>query len=126
VPDGVSLICKVPDFAGAVDFAGAGFLAEAAGLAGAVALVGAGVFSEDGVLGVVCSGVAGAAWPAEAGSGVVRTSGTSGAFPLSMPALLWLAPASSVVPASLLGTLESGASWWDPVSMWTSDAGGLC
>jgi hypothetical protein len=39
---------------------------------------------------------------------------------------LWLAPASSVVPASLVGTPESGVSWWAPVSMWTSEAEGSC
>jgi hypothetical protein len=101
-------------------------LAGAEVLAGAAVLAGAGVFSAEGVVGAGCSGTAGAAWPAEAGSGIVRTSGNSGAFPLSMPALLLLAPASSVVPASLVGAPESGVSWWAPVSMWTSEAEGSC
>jgi hypothetical protein len=49
VPAGVSLICRVPDFAGAVDLAEAELLAEAAGLAGAVVWGGARVFSKEGV-----------------------------------------------------------------------------
>jgi hypothetical protein len=63
-----------------------------------------------GVLGAGCSGAAGAAWPAEAGSGIVRTSGTAGPFPLSIPTLLLLAPASSAIPAPLVGAPESEAS----------------
>jgi hypothetical protein len=121
VPDLLGWNLRVPDLAWAVVLAGAVALAEA------VALVGAGVFSEDGVSGAGCSGAAGEAWPAGAGSGIVRTSGTAGPFPLrSMPALVSLAPASLVVPASLVGAPESGASWWAPVSMWTSGAGGSC
>jgi hypothetical protein len=78
-------------------------------------------------LGAGCSGAAGAACPAGAGSRIVRTSGTAGPFPLiSVPALLLLAPASSVVPALLMGALESGASCWAPVSIWASEAGGSC
>jgi hypothetical protein len=121
VPDLVGWILRVPDLTGAVVLSGMEVLA------GAAVLAGAGVFSVEGVLGAGCSGAAGEAWPAEAGSGVVRTSGTAGPFPLlSMPVLLLLAPASSVVPASLVGAPESGASWWAPVSMWTSEAEGSC
>jgi hypothetical protein len=36
------------------------------------------------------------------------------------------APASSVVPALLVGTPVSGASGGAPVSMWTSEAEGSC
>jgi hypothetical protein len=86
-------------------------------LAGAAVLAGAEVFLVAGVLGAGCSGAAGVTWPAEAGAGSVRTSGTSGALPLSMPALLSPAPASSAV---------SGASGWAHVSMWTSEAEGSC
>jgi hypothetical protein len=97
-------------------------LAGAEVLARAAVLVGAG-----GVLGVGCSGMAGVAWPAEIGSGIVQTSGTAGPFPLrSMSALLWLAPASSVVPAPPVGAPESGASGWAPVSRGTSGARGSC
>jgi hypothetical protein len=115
VPDLVFWTLRVPDQTGAEV------------LSGTEVLAGAGVFSTEGVLGAGCSGVAGAAWPAGAGSGIVRTSGTAGPFPLSsMPALLLLALTSSVVPASLVGAPESGASWWAPVSMWTSEAEGSC
>jgi hypothetical protein len=93
VPDLVGWILRVPD------------------LTGAEVLAGAGVFSGEGALGAGCSGAAGAVWLAEAGSGIVWTSGTAGPFPLrSMPALAWLAPTSSVVPAPLAGTPESEAS----------------
>jgi hypothetical protein len=64
-------------------------------------LAGIAVFSEVGALGGVCSGVADVACPADAGAGLVWTSGTSGAFPLSMPALLSPMSASSAVPAPL-------------------------
>jgi hypothetical protein len=47
------------------------------------------------------SGAAGVACPGEASTGLVRTSGTSGAFPFSMPALLSPAPTSSAVPVPL-------------------------
>jgi hypothetical protein len=115
VPDLVGLILRVPDLTGTEV------------LAGAAGLAGAGVFSVVGVLGAGCSGMAGAACPAEAGSGIVRTSGTAGPFPLlSMPTLLLLAPASSVVSAPLVGAPESGASCWAPVSIWTSEAEGYC
>jgi hypothetical protein len=53
VPDGVSLICRVPGLVGwnlrVPDLAGAELLAGATGLAGAVVLDGAGVFSKEGV-----------------------------------------------------------------------------
>jgi hypothetical protein len=121
VPDFFGWILRVPDFTGAEVLSGAVVLAEA------VALVVAGVFSAEGVWDAGCSGAAGAAWPAEAGSGIVRTSGTAGPFPLrSMPALSLLAPASSVVPAPLVGAPESEASFWAPVSVWTSEAEGSC
>jgi hypothetical protein len=121
VPDLVGLILRVPDLAGAAVLAGA------AGLAGGAGLAGAGVFSVVGVLGAGCFGAAGAACPAEAGSRIAWTSGTAGPFPLlSMPALLLLALASSVVPAPLVGAPESGASCWAHVSMWTSGAEGSC
>jgi hypothetical protein len=100
VPDLVGLILRAPDLTG-IEV-----------LAGAAGLAGVGVFSVVGVLGAGCSGAAGAARPAEAGSGIVRISGTAGPFPLlSIPALLLLAPASSVVPAvpaPLVGAPESG------------------
>jgi hypothetical protein len=103
---------------------------EGAGLAGAGAvLAGVGVvlmicvilkvpvlagtavlFSGAGVLGAGFFGVAGVACPGEAGAGLVRTSGTSGPFPLSMSALLSPAPASSAVPAPLALAPVSGVS----------------
>jgi hypothetical protein len=45
---------------------------------------------------------------------------------ISVPALLLLEPASSVVPVSLVGMPESGAYCWAPLSIWTSEAGGSC
>jgi hypothetical protein len=89
-------------------------------------LAGTAVFSAVGVLGAGCSNAASAACPAEAGAGSVRTSGTSGAFPFSMPVLLSPAPASSAVPVPLAGAPVLGASGWGPVSMWTSEAEGSC
>jgi hypothetical protein len=76
VPALVGWILRVPDLTGAEVLSGMEVLA------GAVVLAGAGVFSAEGVLGAGCSGVAGSAWPAEAGSGVIQTSGTAGPFPL--------------------------------------------
>jgi hypothetical protein len=89
-------------------------------------LAGTAVFSAVGVLGAGCSGAVGVTCPAEAGAGSVRTSGTYGAFPFSMPALLSPALASSAVPAPLSGAPVSGASGWAPMSMWTSEAEGSC
>jgi hypothetical protein len=89
-------------------------------------LAGAAVFSAVGVLDVGCPGAADAACPAEAGARSVQTSGTSGAFPFSVPVLLSPVLASSVVLAPLAGTLVLGASCWAPVSIWTSEAEGSC
>jgi hypothetical protein len=58
-----------------------------------------------GALGVGCSGAAGVACPGEVGAGLVQTSGTSGAFLLSMPA-----PTSSAVLAPLALAPVSGVS----------------
>jgi hypothetical protein len=113
-------ILRVPDLTGAVVLSGTVVLA------GAVALVGAGAFLGAGVLGAGCSSTAGVAWPAEAGAGSARISGTSGALPLSMPALLVPALASSVVPAPLEGAPVSEASCWAPVSIWKLEAEGFC
>jgi hypothetical protein len=133
VPDLFGLILRVSDLAGAAvlsgaeDLTGAAVLSGTEVLAGAADLSRAGVFSVVGVWGAGCSGVAGAACPAEAGSGIAQTSGSAGPFPLlSMLALLLLAPVSSVVLAPLVGTPESGASCWAPVSMWTSGVEGSC
>jgi hypothetical protein len=68
------------------------------------------VFYRAGVLGAGFFGVAGVACPGEADAGLVQTSGTSGLFPLSMPALLSPAPASSSVPAPLALAPVSGVS----------------
>jgi hypothetical protein len=102
------------------------FILTVPDLAGTEVLAGAAGFSAVGVLGAGCSGAAGVACPAEAGAGSVRTSGTSGAFPFSVSALLSPAPAPSVVPAPLAGAPVSGASGEAPVSMWTSEAEGSC
>jgi hypothetical protein len=68
------------------------------------------VFSGAGVLGAGFSGAAGIACPGEADAGSVRTSGTSGFFPLSMPALLSPMPACSSVPMPLALAPVSGVS----------------
>jgi hypothetical protein len=127
VPDlRICSILRVPDLSGTEVLARAEVLAGTAVLAGAAVLVGAEVFSAEGVLGAGYSGAAGVARPAEAGSGIVWTSGTAGPFPLiSMPVLSLLAPASSVVPALLVGAPESEAACWAPVSRWTSGAEGF-
>jgi hypothetical protein len=70
------------------------------------AVVGSGV----GISGAGCSNMAGVVCPAEAGAEYVWTSGTAGHFPLSMPALVSPAPASSAVPAALAGAPESEIS----------------
>jgi hypothetical protein len=71
-------------------------------------LAGTAIFSGAGALGAGCSGAAGVACPVETGVGSVRTSGTSAAFPFSMPAFLSLAPTSSAVSAPLVGAPVSG------------------
>jgi hypothetical protein len=121
VPDlRICWILRVPDLTGAEVLSGMEVLA------GAAVLAGARVFSAEGVLGAGCSSAAGAACPAEAGSRIVRISSTSGALPLSRPALLVPASASAVVPLLLVGAPESEASYWAPMSMWTSEAEGFC
>jgi hypothetical protein len=60
-------------------------------------LAGAAVFLEVGALGAGCSGTVGIACPVETGAGIVRTSGTAGPFPFSMPALASPTLASSAV-----------------------------
>jgi hypothetical protein len=101
------VVCAILTGSGAV-LAGAGpvlitcVILKVPALAGTVVL-----FSGAGVLGVGFSGVAGVACPGEADAGLVRTSGTSGFFPLFMPVLLSPAPAFSEAPTLLA---------WAPVS----------
>jgi hypothetical protein len=73
-------------------------------------LAGVAVCSGVGALGAGCSGAAGVACPVETDAGSVRTSGTMGPFPFSMPALVSHAPASSAVPAPLAGAPVSEVS----------------
>jgi hypothetical protein len=89
----ISLILRVPDLARTEVLAGTELLAETV------------VFSAIGVFRAGYSSAAGVAWPAEVGAGSVRISGTSGALPLSMPALLSPAPASSAVSGHLVELL---------------------
>jgi hypothetical protein len=84
---------------------GAGLVTGVSVLAGATA-----VFPRAEVLGADFSGATGVAYPGAAGAGSVRISGTSGPFPLSVPALLLLAPTSLAVSAPLALALVSGAS----------------
>jgi hypothetical protein len=85
-------------------------LAGTEDLAGTEVLAGVAVFLAVGILGAGCSSAAGAACLAEAGARLVRTSGTAGPFPLSMPALMSPASASSAVLAPLAGAPVSEVS----------------